>query len=341
MKFPLVSIIIANWNGKEVLKDCLDSLVKINYPNWELVLVDNGSTDGSERLVENYQTKIKKIVLVKNNSNLGFARANNQGYGKSKGEYLLLLNNDTKVKPDLINVLVSRIEQDKYLAVVQPKIFLMDKPGYLDNAGSFFTRIGFLDHWGFMQKDGPEYDKEQEIFSAKGACLLIRREVVDKIGLFDNDFGSYFEETDFCWRAEIIGYKVLYYPKTFIYHKVGFTTRRQNVLDINFNSYKNRICSQLKNLQTYNLFLILIPHLIVSLGIAALFLLRLQPKNSIIILKSISWNINSLSATWKKRNEIQKNRTVSDNELFRKLSRKVNWKKFFLDFKRIEEDIKR
>lgn len=338
---PPVSIIIANWNGGEVMKSCLIFLEKISYPNWEVIIVDNGSTDNSENAITDFKIGIKKYRIIKNSKNLGFAPANNQGYQKSSGKYLLLLNNDTEVPKDFLDILVKKMEADPSIGVIQPKIKLLDKPGYLDNAGSFFTRIGFLHHWGFLQKDSPEFDKEVEIFSAKGACMLIRRSIVDKIGLFDDRFFSYFEESDFCWRVWLSGYRVVFYPKSYIYHKVGYTIKRLNVLQINYHYYKNRIYSLIKNLNAANLLIVLIPHLIISIGIAGLFIIRMQPKNGLMILKAIGWNIGNLPAIWIARIKTQKYRKVTDNHLFSKLSRPINWIQYAKDFKRVEADLKK
>lgn len=341
MSQKLVSIIIVNWNGGDVLQRCLESLVKVNYSKWELILVDNGSTDGSYLLSQDFQSPVSSFQLIQNRKNLGFAPANNLGYKKAKGDYILLLNNDTEVSPNFLSLMVEKMESDSKIGVLQPKIFMLDKKGYLDNAGSFITRIGFWYHWGFAEKDSKEFDQEKEIFSAKGACMLIRKNIIDKISLFDSDFVSYFEETDFCWRVWLVGYKVLYFPKAHIFHKVGFTIRRQNVLDINFHYYKNRICSLIKNLELKNVFSILGVHLIISLGIAGAFLLRGNVKNGFMIFQAIWWNLLNLGGTLKKRGRVQRIRLVSDKLLFANLSRPANWSKFFGDFKRVEEDIKR
>jgi len=349
MKRPLASIIIVNWNGGEVFENCLRSLNKITYPNWELIVVDNGSTDGSEYAPANFQFPsakrqaplISNFQLIKNKENMGFASANNQGYKKAEGKYILLLNNDTKVTPSFLSKLVERMEKDPLVGVVQPKIFMMDKPGYLDNAGSFLTRIGFLEHWGFGQKDSKEFAKETEIFSAKGACMLIRRSVIEKVGLFDDDFVSYFEESDFCWRVWLAGWRVLFYPKAKIYHKVGFTIRRLDVAEINYRYYKNRITSLIKNLEALNLLVILPLHIFVSIGILLAFLLRRQPNSSLMIGKAVAWNFLRLPRTLNKRKITQKIRKVSDKELFNKLLHPVDWKKFYNDFRRVEEDIDR
>src|SRR5258708_30274402 len=131
MKEPLVSIIIVNWNGGRVFEDCLESLKNLKYPNYELIVFDNVSNDGTE-----------KYATIQSNKNLGFVGGNNKAIKRASGKYILLLNNDTKVPDDLLNVLVSKIESDSRIGVIQPKILIMDSPYYLDNAGSFITKIG-------------------------------------------------------------------------------------------------------------------------------------------------------------------------------------------------------
>jgi hypothetical protein len=340
-KYPLVSIIMANWNGGEVYEKCLRSLEEITYPNWELIVVDNGSIDGTTNLSLDPKFNIPHSKLIKNKVNVGFAPANNQGYEISKGKYLLLLNNDTLVEKDFLNVMVAKMESEKDLGTLQPKIKMMDDPRYLDNAGSFLTKIGFLHHWGFMQKDRREFDREREVFTIKGACMLIRRDVIKKVGLFDKDFMSYFEESDFCWRTWLVGYRVIFYPKTFILHKVGFTIKRLDVGNLNWHYYKNRICSLIKNLGGFNLLIVLPAHLVISLGISFAFLMKGQLSNALIIWKAIWWNIVNLDKTWAKRKRVQAIRKVSDKYIFAKLSVPVDWKSFLGDFKRIEKDLKR
>ena len=339
-KYPLVSIVMANWNGGSVYENCLLSLNKLNYPNWELIVVDNGSSDGTTEISLDRRYNIKKSKLIKNKTNLGFAPANNQGYRISKGKYILLLNNDTLVDADFVSVLVNKMEEDTTIGVIQPKIQIMDDQRYLDNAGSFFTKIGFLEHWGFMQKDRSEFNKERDVFTTKGACMLIRREVIKKTGLFDDDFMSYFEESDFCWRSWLLGYRAVYYPQTSIRHKVGFTIKRLDVGNLNFHYYKNRISSMIKNLNLINLIYILPVHIAISIGIALAFMFRGQFKSSMLILKAIWWNIQNLRRTIKKRRLVQKSRKVRDSFILKNLTRPVDWKKFFQDFKRVEKDIR-
>lgn len=336
MQKSLVSVIIVNWNGGIVFEECLASLSKITYPNWELIIVDNGSTDGSDLIYKKFSNLKNKSRLIKNAKNVGFAKANNKGYEKSTGEFILLLNNDTKVEKDFLIKMVNKLESDPTVGVIQPKIYLMDQPNYLDNAGSFFTLSGFLVHWGFGQHDSGEFNKEQVVFSVKGACLLTKRKIIEKVGLFDSDFVSYFEETDFCHRVWLLGLSSLYFPKTFIKHKVGYTSKKLDVFSVNYQSLKNRILSMLKNLSITNLMFILPIHVTILLGILLFYLLRFQLSKAKMIVSALIWNFKNLGNTLKKRNRIQKLRQVDDSYIFQKTLKSFNLSEMVNHFKKVE-----
>ena len=333
---PLVSVIIVNLNGGQIFWNCLVFLSKIDYSTCELIVVDNGSSDDSLQRLKNF--KYSNVQVIKNSKNLGFAKASNQGYEESRGEYILLLNNDTRVEKDFLAKLIKRIEEDKKIGIIQPKIKLMDKPTHLDSVGSFLTRTGFLQHLGLLQKDSNKFNKEITIFSAKGACMLIRREVIERVGLFDNDYGSYMEETDFCWRVWLAGYKILYYPVAVIYHKVGFTSKKQNQILVNYNSFKNRIATLYKNLNSTNLLLIGGTHLLILFLMSLYYLLRFEFGKSIMIIKAIIWNIKNIKHLSLKRKKVQNEiRVKSDSEIFNNILKPIDWKSTFSHFVRAEK----
>ncbi|MFH1827325.1 MAG: glycosyltransferase family 2 protein [bacterium] len=337
---PKVSIIITNYNGGQVFWDCLVSVEKIDYSNFEVIVVDDGSKDGSFGKAKRASWKAT-IKFFKNKKNLGFAGANNRGCGESDGDYILLLNNDTTVDKKLLTKLVERLELDLSIGVAQAKIFMMDKPGYLDNAGAFLTKTGFLSHWGFGKKDSEEYTKEREIFSAKGACMFIRRNVVEKLGLFDADYVSYMEETDFCWRVWLAGWRIIFFPETYIYHKVGFTFSNQcDPIVVNYNSFKNRILMLYKCLDTKNLFMIFVPHIILVTCLGFYYLFTLQFDKARMIYNSFVWNIKNISNAVKKRKRVQKIRVKTDNELFEVILQKTSFIQMFANFLRVENDMK-
>ncbi len=334
MKIAKVSIIIVNWNGGDVFKKCLQSIRKLKYQNYELIVVDNASTDGSYKYVDQSRGE----MLIVNNGNLGFAPANNIGYKRAKGKYVLLLNNDTTVKSDLLNILVNKMESDLNIGVIQPKIYLMDTNKKLDNCGSFLTRIGFLQHWGFFKKDSVEFSKEKIIFSAKGACMMTRKSIIDKVGLFDDTFGSYFEETDYCWKVWLLGNKVLYFPNTFIYHKLAYSAKRMNPFSVNYHSFKNRISSLIKNLSFLNLLIILFMHLLVLNFLVVYYLFKFKLKEIVVIYKSIGWNILNIGEILKKRSIVQKFRKVDDDQIFKYCMERINVGSYLDSLTRLNKD---
>lgn len=317
---PLVSIIIPTYNAKDLLANCLTSLSCLDYKNYETIIVDNGSTDGTPQfLSENFSN----IKIIENNKNVGFAGACNIGYTHAHGDYILLLNNDTTVESNLLTEMVKLLEKDKTVGACQPKIMLMDQPEYFDSLGSYLSIYGFLIHHGLREKDCGQYDYEAEIFSTKGTCMLIRRSIIENVGLFDTDFFAYFEETDLCWRIWLAGYRVLYTPKTRILHKVGATSTKMDSSIFDFHGFKNRIASIIKNTGTRNLLIMLPLHILLTLCIMVYFIFRLRPKRSIDILRALMWNAKNIRMLMAKRRFIQKNiRKVKDDALTPKIMRK-------------------
>jgi GT2 family glycosyltransferase len=321
---PLISIVIVNWNGRENLKECLVSLSGIDYSNYEVILVDNGSVDGSVSFVEKQFPKIK---IIESGRNLGFAGGNNLGYEKSKGEYILFLNNDTIVTKNFLRKLVNFIEDKKNVAIVQPKI-LFHKPGAdmhhkVNSAGSFLLNTGFLYHLNYGKKD-VKNDHPYDIFSACGACFLARRSVIEEVGLFDSDYFAYFEETDFCHRVWMAGYSVVLFPSVFIYHKGGETARELSSAFVQYHSFKNRIFSYLKNLGMQNLMKIIIPHLILCEIISLTYLLMGKIKYFAAIQRAIFWNIFNVKKIIRERGKTQNNiRKIRDDNFIPRLTRHV------------------
>lgn len=307
MKKDLVSVIIVNWNGLEYLKKCLHSLYEQNYKKIEVIVVDNGSSDGS---VSWFNKKYPEIKIIKNKENRGFAEANNQGYEITTGEYVLFLNNDTKVTKTFLTELLKALKSNDSIGGVQSKIFLMDSPTRLDSVGSYLTNTGFLHHLGVYAEDSKKYSKQIEIYSAKGACMLFKRDVLKKIEvkheIFDNRFFAYFEETDMCHRVWLAGYKIVYVPSSVIYHKFGATSIKLLKPFVEYNSYKNRINSYLKNLGFWWFLKIFPNHLIICEVLSVVFLLKGKIEISFAIQKAIWWNLVNLPTTLKERSVVQR-----------------------------------
>lgn len=317
MKEPLVSIIIVNWNGKRWLQTCFESLYKQNYHNFEIIFVDNASTDGSVTWIRRHYPKTRILI---NKINLGFAQANNVGYRQANGTYILFLNNDTRVTKTFLSELVKVLENDPGIGGAQSKILLMDHTDTHDSVGAFLTPTGFLYHYGFAAKDKPVYNKQIDLYTAKGACMMFKKSVLEAVeidgNIFDPAYFAYFEETDMCHRIWLAGYRVVYAYRSVIYHKMGATSTSMNNAFVQYHSFKNRINSYCKNLGT-RLFWQIVPfHILLSLGIALFMLLRGKFSIWFAIHRAMIWNIRSLSEIRRMRRIVQSRiRTLSDNQL--------------------------
>ncbi|MDP4227071.1 MAG: glycosyltransferase family 2 protein [Bacteroidota bacterium] len=217
---PKVSLIILNWNGKEDTAECLESLKHITYSNYEIILIDNGSTDGS---VKYFQEYFPDIEIIENRENLGFAEGNNVGIRRAIGksaDYVLILNNDVIVDPEFLNKMIEVAENNKLAGAIGSKIYhyydpeIIDRPNKKINlwTGNFriFTSI----------KDNGNDDKAEEVGCITGCCMLIKTQLIKEIGGFDPEYFLYWEETDLCIRITKYGYKIIYVPKAKIWHKI-------------------------------------------------------------------------------------------------------------------------
>lgn len=314
MKEKLVSVIIVNWNGLKWLPDCFNSLHTQQYKNFEIIFVDNASTDGSVSWIKKYFPRTKIVI---NKENLGFAGANNVGYKYAKGEYVLFLNNDTRVTRAFLTELVRVLSNDETIAGAQSKILLMDHPDTHDSVGAFLTPTGFLYHYGFGQKENIRYNKQIDLYTAKGACMMFKKSVLDEVlvrnSIFDPDYFAYFEESDMCHRVLLAGYKIVFAYKSVIYHKMGATSSGMNNAFIQYHSFKNRIRTYLKNLGPAKLLPLLFIHLAMCEVFSFATFIRGKVALSWAIQRAILWNMTHLSQTIRDRKYIHSTiRKVSD-----------------------------
>lgn len=233
---PPVSIITINYNQSAVTIDLLKSLRKITYPNVEIIVVDNASpTDNPDILKDSFP----EILLIKSAENLGFAGGNNLGIRQAKGDYILLLNNDTEVAPDFIEPLIQKFRDDPQVGAVSPKIYFFHTPKMLQ-----FTGISPINNttirstgWGFGKMDEGQFDEDKESFFAHGAAMMVPKKVIEEVGLMAEIFFLYYEEMDWGQRIRNAGYKIFYVHKSVIYHKESVSTGKLSPLKI---YYMNR-----------------------------------------------------------------------------------------------------
>jgi GT2 family glycosyltransferase len=225
MENPKVTIVIVNWNGWEDTIECLESLYRIDYPNYEIIVVDNHSHDDSVKRIKDY-TEGKELTVIENEENYGFAEGNNIGIKYAlkylDPEYILLLNNDTVVDKDFLKELINAGEKNTHIGILGPKIYYYDKTDVIWSAGCRISwKFGRGIQIGTGEVDKGQYDDQKEVEYVSGSAFLIKTEVIDEIGLMDKNYFLYFEESDWTLRANQAGYKSLYVPAAKIRHKVS------------------------------------------------------------------------------------------------------------------------
>lgn len=210
-----VSVIIPNWNGKHLLKTCLSSLKKQTFKSFEVIVVDNGSIDGSIEYIHKY---FSQVIVVGLDKNYGFAKAVNEGIKISKSKYVVLLNNDTQVDKDCIHFLVEAAKNKKDIGFVAAKMLNFYKRDQIDSAGDWIDVVGHANNIGQGEKDGPKFNTPGYVFLVTGGGGLFKKQVFDKVGLLDEDYFAYFEDVDLCLRAQLQGFKGWFEPRAKIYH---------------------------------------------------------------------------------------------------------------------------
>jgi GT2 family glycosyltransferase len=250
---PKVSIIILVWNSYDVTRDCLLSLRKLDYPAFEIILVDNGSIDSSS---EKLAREFPEIKVIRNEQNLGFTGGNNVGMRdalKRNADYLLLLNNDTIVSPNFLSELVQVAEGDSRIGMLNPKIYYFEPSDKLWYAGGKYIRWKtFPVHFGLRQRDDGSYNQTQEVSFVTGCALLVRSEVTRKIGLLDEAFFLSYEDVDWSARALEAGYKAMYVPASVIWHRDSYDTKRNaGLARRDFYNMRNAVLCARKHLPLY------------------------------------------------------------------------------------------
>ncbi|MCR4405865.1 MAG: glycosyltransferase family 2 protein [Anaerolineae bacterium] len=239
---PRVTIIILNWNGLRDILACLESLSRLDYPRYQIVVVDNGSTDGS---VEAIQERFLEATLIENGENLGFTGGNNVGlrYALTQGaDYALLLNNDTEVAPDFLSRLVQAAEADPTVGMAGPTIYYYARPDLIWSAGGMIDwSRGQTWMLGLNEQDSGQYGTApREVDFVTGCALLVKRAVTERIGLLDERFFAYYEEAEWCVRARKAEFKIVHVPTAKVWHKIPLDAREHSPL-VHYYMTRNRL----------------------------------------------------------------------------------------------------
>jgi len=338
MKKGYISIIIVNWNGLKWLKNCFDSLIKQTYTQYEIIFVEDAS-DNQKETIEFVEKKYPHVQIVVNSIHTGFAGGNNKGLTIAKGEYILMLNNDTVQESDYLEQLVHSMNKYPRAASIQSKLVLMNDKSKLDVCGSYWTDTTILHYIGLGKAaNKKEYNEPKQFFSNKGASMMVRKSVIDSIGFLDDDFWTYYEETDFCHRAWLSGYEVWYTPNAVCYHANGGTSAIQhNNSLIMFHNLKNKLNSYIKNFEYRNLLYIIPFHIAISIVTSMMMLLQGKWKHGLVCFTAIGWNILHISSTVKKRSVVQHKRKISDASVFGLVKKNPPWRYYLYFFIGLEK----
>ncbi|KGG79808.1 glycosyl transferase family 2 [Caloranaerobacter azorensis H53214] len=232
----MISIVIPNYNGEKFLKDCLQSISIQSFKNFDVIIVDNASTDNSIDIIEKYKS-ILDICLIRNSENLGFAKAVNIGIKHSIKEYVFLLNNDVILKPNTLEEIYNSIRRDEKIFSVQSKMIQYYNNEKIDDAGDEYTILGWAYQTG-NNRSSKLYIQSREIFSSCAGAAIYRKDILEKIGLFDENFFAYMEDVDIGYRARIYGYRNVYCPDAVCYHIGSATTGSK------YNKFKIRLAAR-------------------------------------------------------------------------------------------------
>ena len=303
---PLVSVIIVNFNGMKLLKNCVQSLITQTYKNLEIIIVDNASSDNS---VEYLRTSYPESVIIENSSNLGFAGGVNTGIRNARGSFIMTLNNDAWADCQCVERLLSATKSDDRIGMCAAKMLFPDKR--INSAGICISRSGAAWDRGMFEVDKGQYDKREEIFGPCAGAALYRRSMFEEIGLFDEDFFLYLEDVDLAFRAHLSGWKCIFVPEAVVHHHHGGTAGFMSDLTIYYGN-RNILWWPVKNYPFLTLVLSL-PWIIGrTFGVIPYYALRGRGK---VILKSKIDGLSGLPMIWEKRKNIR--RIVSECEINR------------------------
>lgn len=304
INYPKVAVVILNWNGEKYLEKFLPSVVVSTYPNLEVIIGDNASSDGSiSFLHKNYPN----LNIIINDQNYGFAGGYNRVLTGLDADYYVLLNSDVEVTPHWIEPVIALMESDNGIAAAQPKLLSYADKSVFEYAGA---AGGFIDQFGYpfcrgrifdtIEKDEGQYNEVLEVFWASGAALFIRKSCWDEMKGLDEDFFAHMEEIDLCWRLKNKGYKIMYCPHSVVYHLGGGTLSAESPFKTYLN-FRNNLVMLQKNLPFKRAVLIIFIRFWLDFLSMIKFFIDGRPKNALIISKSHVHFLRDISKNKKKR----------------------------------------
>jgi GT2 family glycosyltransferase len=327
---PSVSVVVVNFNGREFLRQCLLTLLETDYPNYEVVVVDNASTDGSLAEIEKCLGSDSRIRLVRNSENVGHAEGCNIGARVTTGRYLVFLDSDTEFSAvDWLWELVRVMESDKSVGVAQAKLVLAEDMGCLDYVCVGVDALGTWAATYGLKEEGLR--ENSEILAASSGCCIVRRKVFEEVGGFDSDYFIYDDDTDLSLRARLLGYRVLLVPSARVIHRGGVLRGlKSRTL---YHSSKNRVRTALKNYELRNMWwrfsVLSFFTFMVSVG----FVVLGKIDEAKATFRGLLSNVKDFRRIWIKRLSLQSKRRIRDYELVQNGFIRNDFRSTLQDFK--------
>jgi GT2 family glycosyltransferase len=311
----LVSIVIVSYNSKKDLFRCLKAIQSQSYSPIEVIVVDNASSDESAEFVErNYPT----VKLIRNIENSGYAGGNNLGFAVAQGDYIFMLNPDTEMDTLCVERLANTLMRNEKIGICGAKLLLLSHPDTLQHAGGRYHVLGISVDRGMLERDNGQYDLQEEVTFVCGAALMFKKKLLLEIGEFDKSFFMYHEEVDFCIRALLHNYSVVYVPTAIVYHKSAFfaeiSNEKSNPIVV-FHKHKNTYIILLKNFPFSTIIQWYPVSIFYKVFWVTKFLTRRDSKSAIATIKSIWWVFPNLGNILQKRLLVCQYKRQMDQEL--------------------------
>jgi hypothetical protein len=317
---PSVSVVVVNKDGINFVGECLASVLRSTYDNFEVIFVDNGSIDRSADFVKS-NFNDRKLQVIRLKTNVGLDEASNIGARSSSSEYVIFLNSDTMAHPDWIQGLVTALEKDVSIGAAQSKVLMMNDPTRIDSLGTYVDRFGDTLRKGSGEYDDGRFSSPEEIFYAGGTVTIIRRDLYLKIGGFRRYFFIMHEDVDLGWRVWLSGHRVMCVPSSVVYHRRGGSTSRVYPL-VMFHSTKNRISTMIQNYELSNILRYVPLRTIIDFGTSLRNIYNKNLEIAISILRGLLWNVVNFKTVWRTHEEVKyRVRRITDMRiLFRMVS---------------------
>lgn len=309
-----VSIILLNYNGEKYIDSCSPSLFKIDYPNYEIIFIDNGSTDNSLEKFKKISERFPfiEVKIIRLEKNVGYSRANNIGIEYTSGDYIVLLSNDIEVDKMWLSNMVLELESNKNIGLAQSMMYSLFDKNKPDKMGNYIDVLGF--NYGFKPSE-----MIKDVFYSEGAVMFIRRNILNETkGLFDEDFFMFYEDIDFSWRVRSRGYKNVVVPSSKVYHARGGTVKgiimKTQPLYV-FHNTKNRLMTLYKNYDMINILRYMPITIFLELLKATYLLYNGNKDAGLSCFNAIAYFIKNISSIHKKRKAVQSIKIVKDNDI--------------------------